>query len=100
VHHRRLDVAVAPPRVQGTNVDSVSQVFSSKCVPEFVQEEMLSVRPGRTAIAVPGNALAAAQFRALGDTFHDHVVLGIGIVLGIGKNQLRRYRLAALPKYS
>lgn len=68
----------------------MAQVLGRKGVPEFMQEEVLAVRPLGTAIAMSREALTTVEFGPLGNTFYDHIVLAVRITSGIGEDQVRR----------
>ena len=75
VDHRRCDVAVPHPLLQGPDVDAVLEVSRSVRVAEFVKEPTATVRSFGTAIDLYGpvfqsvahSAMTAVQFSAKRD---------------------------------
>jgi len=70
---------MAHPGLKRSDVHPVAQVLGGKCVTEFMQKEVMAVRPFRAPVAVLGNALSTIQLRPVSDPLHDRVVLAIGI---------------------
>jgi hypothetical protein len=85
---------MAHPRLKRTDVYTVPQVLSSKCVSKLVEEEVLAVRSLSALIAMLRNALSAIQFRTVSNPLHNRVILPVGIATFVGKHQLRRQRIA------
>src|ERR1022692_4399071 len=75
INHRRGDVAVSHPLLQGPDVDAVLEVPRGIRVAEFVEEPTATVGSFRTAIALYGSvlqlvahsAMTAVQFSAICD---------------------------------
>jgi len=49
---------MAHPRLKSADVHTVAQVLGGKCVTEFMQKEVMAVRPICAPVAVLGNALS------------------------------------------
>ena len=76
------------PTLQRTDVNSMSQMLCSVCMPEFMQKEPHTIRPFGAPVPMLGCALAAVQAGAMGNLF-DHIkVIIFGIAFAIGKNQI------------